>query len=325
MGSGDWNDGMNLVGRAGRGESVWLAWFLFDVLNRFAELADAQGDGEFGRVCRAQAETVRQSAEKNAWDGRWYRRAYFDDGRALGSAANAECQIDSIPQSWAVISGAADQARARLAMESVVERLYLPQDGLVKLLDPPFDSATLEPGYIKAYPPGVRENGGHYSHAAIWVALAFAMLGDKKRAWELFGALNPVRHADTPGKAEVFRVEPYVMPGDILTAPPNRGRGGWTWYTGSAGWMYRLAVETLLGLRLEGNKLRLEPLLPDDWESCRVHYRFKETFYHITFRRVGGPGDRVVRVSADGRDPGGPFIPLADDRADHQVEVLLGA
>jgi cellobiose phosphorylase len=325
IGSGDWNDGMNLVGRGGRGESVWLAWFLFDVLNRFAELADAKGDGEFGRVCRGQAETVRQSAETNAWDGRWYRRAYFDDGRALGSAANAECQIDSLPQSWAVISGAAAQARARLAMESVVERLYLPQDGLVKLLDPPFDSSALEPGYIKAYPPGVRENGGHYSHAAIWVALAFAMLGDKKRAWELFGALNPIRHADTPGKMEIFRVEPYVMPGDILTVPPHRGRGGWTWYTGSAGWMYRLAVETLLGLRLEVDKLWLEPLLPDEWESCRVHYRFRETFYHITFRRVGGSGDIIVRVSVDGRDSGGPFIPLADDRADHQVEVLLSA
>ncbi|MGE5742155.1 MAG: GH36-type glycosyl hydrolase domain-containing protein, partial [Candidatus Aminicenantes bacterium RBG_16_66_30] len=325
MGSGDWNDGMNLVGRGGRGESVWLAWFLFDVLCRFAELADAKGDGEFGRLCRAQAETVRQSAETNAWDGRWYRRAYFDDGRALGSAANPECQIDSIPQSWAVISGAAAQARARQAMESVVEHLYLPQDKLVKLLDPPFDSSALEPGYIKAYPPGVRENGGHYSHAAIWVALAFAMLGDKKRAWELFGALNPIRHADTPEKMEVFRVEPYVMPGDILAAPPHRGRGGWTWYTGSAGWMYRLAVETLLGLRLEADKLWLEPLLPDEWETWRVHYRFKETFYHITFRRAGGPGDRVVRVSADGRDPGGPFIPLADDRTDHLVEVLLGA
>ncbi|OGD16307.1 MAG: cyclic beta 1-2 glucan synthetase [Candidatus Aminicenantes bacterium RBG_16_66_30] len=325
IGSGDWNDGMNLVGRGGRGESVWLAWFLFDVLSRFAELADAKGDGEFGVVCRRQAETVRQSAETNAWDGRWYRRAYFDDGRALGSAANAECQIDSLPQSWAVISGAAAQPRARRAMESVVERLYLPQDGLVRLLDPPFDSSALEPGYIKAYPPGVRENGGHYSHAAIWVTLAFAMLGDKKRAWELFGALNPIRHADTPGKMEVFRVEPYVMPGDILAASPHRGRGGWTWYTGSAGWMYRLAVETLLGLRLEVDKLWLEPLLPDEWESCRVHYRFRETFYHVTFRRVGGPGDSIVRVSADGRDSGGPFIPLADDRADHQVEVLLGA
>lgn len=210
-------------------------------------------------------------------------------------------------------------------MDSVVERLYLPQDGLVKLLDPPFDTSTLEPGYIKAYPPGVRENGGHYSHAAIWVALAFAMLGDKKRAWELFGALNPIHHADTPEKMEIFRVEPYVMPGDILAAPLHKGRGGWTWYTGSAGWMYRLAVETLLGLRLEGDKLRLEPMLPDKWESCRVHYRFKETFYHITFRRVGGPGDRVVRVSIDGRDTGGPFISLADDRADHLVEVFLGA
>jgi len=324
MGSGDWNDGMNLVGRGGRGESVWLAWFLFDVLRRFAELAEARGDGGFARVCREQAESVRQNAEANAWDGRWYRRAYLDGGRALGSSANAECQIDSLPQSWSVISGAAAEARARLAMDAVLERLYLPQDRLVKLLDPPFDTSVTEPGYIKGYPPGIRENGGHYTHAAIWTAIACAKLGDKKRAWELFEALNPIHHADTPQRMEVFRVEPYVMPADIAASPPHKGRGGWTWYTGSAGWMYRLAVETLLGLRAELGKLWIEPLLPDEWPDCKVHYRFRETFYHITFRREHGPGDRVIRVVLDGRDTGGPFIPVSDDRADHYVEVFVG-
>jgi cellobiose phosphorylase len=324
MGGGDWNDAMNLVGRGGRGESVWLAWFLVDVLSRFAEVTEVRGDRDLARTFREQAEAIRQNIEANAWDGRWYRRAYLDDGRALGSAANAECQIDSLPQSWAAISGAADQSRARLAMQSVLERLYLPQSRLIKLLDPPFDVSAIEPGYIKGYPPGVRENGGHYTHAAIWAALAFARLGEKKQAWELFDALNPIHHGDTFEQMEVFRVEPYVMPADIYTAPPHLGRGGWTWYTASAGWMYSLAIEALLGLRLEVNKLWLEPLLPEEWKSCGVRYRFKETYYHIMFRRDHGPGDRVERVSVDGLDQGGSFIPLADDRADHQVEVFLG-
>ncbi len=325
MGSGDWNDGMNLVGRGGRGESVWLAWFLVDVLGRFSDLAESRGDAEFARSCREQAEAIRQSAEASGWDGQWYLRAYFDDGRPLGSATNEECRIDSLPQSWAVISGGAAPLRAQRAMDSVLELLYLPEDRLIKLLAPPFEASAADPGYIKAYPPGVRENGGHYSHAAVWTAIAFARLGEKKRAWELFDALNPIRHSDSPERMAVFRVEPFVMPADICATPPHTGRGGWTWYTGSCGWMYRLALEELLGLRLEVDKLWFHPLLPDPWGECRVHYRFRETFYHIQYKREGGSGDRVIRVTLDGRDPGGPFIPLADDRADHQVEVLLGA
>jgi len=325
MGSGDWNDGMNLVGPAGRGESVWLAWFLAHVLTRFAGLAEGHGDRAFAKACREQAEGLGRKADSEAWDGSWYRRAYFDDGSPLGSASNPECRIASLPQSWAVISGLGRPERARRAMASVLERLYLAEDRLLKLLDPPFDSSNLEPGYIKGYPPGVRENGGHYSHAGIWAALALARLGDKERAWELFGALNPVRHSDSPERMAVFRVEPYVMAADICTVAPHTGRGGWSWYTGSAGWMYRLAVEEFLGLRLEVHRLRLEPRLPDDWKEAKVHYRFRETFYHIIMRRAGKPGDRVARVTIDGREAEPPFVPLADDRTDHEVEVVLSA
>ena len=325
MGSGDWNDGLNLVGRAGHGESVWLAWFLADILTRFAEVADGRGDAGFGQACRDDAARLRRRAEDAGWDGRWYLRAFFDDGSPLGSAASAEARIDSLPQSWAVLSGTGSPDRMRQAMGSVLERLYVPAEGLVKLLEPPFDVSPVEPGYIKAYPPGVRENGGHYSHAGIWVALALARLGEKAKAWELFRALSPVTHGGSPERAATFRVEPYVMPADICSAPPHTGRGGWTWYTGSAGWMYQLAVDALLGFRFEADRLRLEPLLPDDWSGCRVHFRFRETVYHCEIERQPGPaGDRVLRVLLDGLETGGPFFPLADDRIDHRVEVVLG-
>jgi cyclic beta-1,2-glucan synthetase len=324
IGSGDWNDGLNLVGRQGRGESVWLAFFLFGVLRDFGKLAEARGDGEAAQLCRDKSEDLLRNAESAGWDGSWYLRAFFDDGRPLGSASDPECRIDSLPQSWAVISGLAPAGRVRKAMDAALKQLYAPDSGLVKLLDPPFDKSDLEPGYVKGYPPGVRENGGHYSHAGVWAVMALARLGDKARAWELWGALNPIRHADTKEKAAVFRVEPYVMPADICSAAPHLGRGGWTWYTGSAGWMYRLTVEELLGLRLEVDKLRLEPRLPDDWDGCKVHYRFGETFYHISFRREGKRGDKVVRLTLDGREVEAPLLPLADDRADHQVEAVLG-
>ncbi len=322
MGSGDWNDGMNLVGRAGRGESIWLAWFLFDVLGRFGDLAEARGDGEFARLCRDQAASLRQNIEDHAWDGRWYRRAYFDDGRPLGSASGVECRIDSLSQSWAVISGGAPPGRARQAMESAWEHLYDRGAGLFKLLDPPFDASDLEPGYIKGYPPGVRENGGHYSHAVAWAAMAFARLGDKERAWELFRILNPVGHGGSPEGMKTFRVEPYVVPADICSAPPHTGRGGWTWYTGSAGWTYRLAVETLLGLRLEAGKLSFEPLLPDTWEACRVHLRYGQTFYHVVYSPAKDKAGPPVKISLDGREIADAFISLLDDRVDHQVTVI---
>jgi cellobiose phosphorylase len=258
----------------------------------------------------------------------------------LGASSNDECRVDSISQSWAVISGAGDALRARQAMGAVDRLLVDREAALIKLLDPPFDTSVLEPGYIKGYVPGVRENGGQYTHAAIWAAMAFAMMGDTGKAWELFSMLNPIHHGASPENSRLYKVEPYVMSADVYGAPPHTGRGGWTWYTGAAGWMYRLAVETLMGLHLEADRLRLEPLIPDDWDSYKVHYRYRETFYHITFGRTNDrtlyPGSdgpvgaaRVRRIALDGADleQAGPLkgaIPLVDDRRDHTVEVELG-
>ncbi|MCJ7603069.1 MAG: cyclic beta 1-2 glucan synthetase, partial [Desulfobulbaceae bacterium] len=296
MGCGDWNDGMNLVGRDGKGESVWLAWFLYENLRLFADLARGRDDAAFAEVCTGQAALLRTNIEANAWDGGWYRRAYFDDGTPLGSSDNNECQIDSISQSWAVISNGGDPVRARQAMAAVDKRLVRRDAQLIQLLAPPFDKSDLEPGYIKGYVPGVRENGGQYTHAAIWATTAFAMLGDTERAWELFTMLNPVNHGSGPAEIERYKVEPYVMGADIYGAPPHTGRGGWTWYTGAAGWMYRLTVETLLGLHLEVDHLRIAPCIPAHWQSYKIHYRYRETFYHITVKRVGEKSNHVIRV-----------------------------
>ncbi|MEO8417924.1 MAG: cyclic beta 1-2 glucan synthetase, partial [Methylophilaceae bacterium] len=339
IGCGDWNDGMNLVGRDGEGESVWLAWFLYDNLQLFADLARGRDDKTFAEVCTGQAVLLRNNIEANAWDGGWYRRAYFDDGTPLGSSSNDECQIDSISQSWAVISGGGDPMRARQAMEAVDKRLVRRDAQLIQLLAPPFDKSDLEPGYIKGYVPGVRENGGQYTHAAIWTTMAFAMLGDRERTWELFAMLNPVNHASRPEEMERYKVEPYVMCADIYVAPPHTGRGGWTWYTGAAGWAYRLAVETLLGLHLEVDRLRIVPCIPAHWESYKIRYRYRETYYHITVRRIGEKSEHVIRVMVNGVEINGAvvnvagvdgivrsqgMISLVDDRREHHVQVDWG-
>ncbi|MBP9902617.1 MAG: cyclic beta 1-2 glucan synthetase, partial [Verrucomicrobia bacterium] len=288
IGSGDWNDGMNMVGKAGRGESVWLAFFLYDVLTQFAGLARARRDLAFADRCFAQARQLQQNIELHAWDGQWYRRAYFDNGEPLGSSTNPECQIDSLPQSWSVISGAGDSQRSRQAMEAVDQRLVRRKAKLIQLFDPPFDTAALNPGYVKGYIPGVRENGGQYTHGAIWTAMAFALMGEHERAWELFALLNPVHHGATPKQIATYKVEPYVVAADVYAVAPHTGRGGWTWYTGSAGWMYRLLIETLLGVNLEGDQLRLAPRLPKSWKTYKIHYRYRQTVYHITInRRLG--------------------------------------
>ncbi|BCB27221.1 cyclic beta 1-2 glucan synthetase [Sulfurimicrobium lacus] len=325
MGCGDWNDGMNLVGRDGKGESVWLAWFLYENLHLFAGLARSRNDGDFADVCSGQAALLRGNIEAHAWDGAWYRRAYFDDGTPLGSSSNDECQIDSISQSWAVISGGGDHIRARQAMAAVDQRLVRRDAQLIQLLDPPFDKSDLEPGYIKGYVPGVRENGGQYTHGAIWAATAFAMMGDQERAWELFAMLNPVNHGSLPGAIERYKVEPYVMSADIYGAQPHTGRGGWTWYTGAAGWMYRLTVETLLGLQLEVDQLRIAPCIPAHWDMYKIHYRYRETVYHITVKRIGEQSEHAVRVTVDGVERPDEVIPLIDDRQDHAVEVKIMA
>ncbi|KVW97102.1 NdvB [Thiobacillus denitrificans] len=324
MGCGDWNDGMNLVGKDGKGESVWLAWFLVENLELFAGLARGRDDAAFADVCSAQASLLRSNIEAQAWDGAWYRRAYFDDGTPLGSSTNDECQIDSISQSWAVISNGGDPVRARQAMTAVDQRLVRRDKQIIQLLDPPFDKSDLEPGYIKGYIPGVRENGGQYTHAAIWTTMAFAMMGDTERAWEFFAMLNPIHHGSTPEAIERYKVEPYVMCADIYGVSPHTGRGGWTWYTGAAGWMYQLSVETLLGLQLEVDHLRIAPCVPADWDSYKIHYRYRETVYHITVRRIGEQPGQVTRVTVDGAERPDTRIPLVDDRREHHVEVDLG-
>ncbi|MEX1214606.1 glucoamylase family protein [Saccharospirillum sp.] len=324
MGCGDWNDGMNLVGKDGRGESVWLAWFLVENLKLFTGLARDRNDLEFAELCSAEAEQLRGNIEAQAWDGAWYRRAYFDDGTPLGSTSNDECQIDSISQSWAVISNGGDALRARQAMMAVDQRLVRRDKNIIQLLDPPFDKSDLEPGYIKGYIPGVRENGGQYTHAAIWATMAFAMQGDTERAWEFFAMLNPVNHGSTPESIEQYKVEPYVMCADIYGVVPHTGRGGWTWYTGAAGWMYRLTVETLLGLQLEVDHLRIMPCIPANWDGYKIHYRFRDTLYHITVNRIGEPSAQETRVTVDGIERPDARIPLIDDLKEHCVEVNLG-
>jgi cyclic beta-1,2-glucan synthetase len=323
IGCGDWNDGMNRVGHEGRGESVWLAFFLHDVLVQFSLLAGRRNDPDFATLCRAEADTLKIHIEAHGWDGEWYRRAYFDDGTPLGSKGNPECQMDSLPQSWSVISGAGDVDRSRRAMESVDQRLVRRGSGLVQLFDPPFDRSSLNPGYIKGYIPGVRENGGQYTHAAIWTAMAWALLDETEKAWELFHMLNPIQHGCSPGKIATYKVEPYVVAADVYAVEPHVGRGGWTWYTGSAGWMYRLLVETLLGLNLEGEKLTLKPRLPEAWPSYQIDYRYRSSVYHITIVRGGGEADGKLRLSIDGKEIAGASIPLVDDGKEHGVECRV--
>jgi cyclic beta-1,2-glucan synthetase len=317
IGTCDWNDGMDRVGHHGKGESVWLAWFLCDVLKRFIPVAESQQDTAFSERCRVQGELLAANVERHAWDGQWYRRAYFDDGTPLGSHTNDECQIDSISQSWAVLSGAGNPERARGAMAELDKRLVRRDASLVQLLDPPFDDGVLDPGYIRGYVPGVRENGGQYTHAAIWSAMAFAHMNDRERAWELAGMINPLHHSGDAAACQRYKVEPYVMAADVYAVPPHVGRGGWTWYTGSSGWMYRLLLESLLGVSRHIDRLALAPLLPDNWPGFELVYRYRNTRYQILVKR-GDPQLLLDGTLLEGT------IPLIDDGHDHQVVLQLG-
>jgi len=324
MGTGDWNDGMNKVGVHGKGESVWNGWFFITVLNAFADLAEQCSHAGDGDWCRERAEQLRVALEANAWDGAWYRRAYFDDGTPLGSAQNDECQIDAIPQAWAVISGAADSARAQSAMDAVQKRLVRIADKLIQLFDPPFDKGSLQPGYIKGYVPGIRENGGQYTHAATWIALATALQGRGDRAMELWNLINPVYHATTAEEVQHYKVEPYVVCTDVYGAPPHTGRGGWTWYTGSASWLYRVAVETILGFQLRGETLRFEPCIPPSWPRFELTYRHRSATYRIVVDNSAGAGRGVRSIQLDGQRLLNDFVPLIDDSKIHDVRVQLG-
>jgi cellobiose phosphorylase len=325
MGGGDWNDGMNLIGEHGKGESVWMAFFVCEVLREFATLARANKDDAFAQACIDSRGQLSVSVEANAWDGEWYRRAYFDDGTPLGTATGVECQIDSIAQSWSVLSGIAPRERAKKALDSLAARLVDPQQRIVKLLDPPFNGKGPNPGYISGYVPGVRENGGQYTHGAIWAAMAFAASGDARRSWDIVDMINPVNHSRTPAEVATYKVEPYVMSADVYSVAPHTGRGGWSWYTGSAGWMYRLLVEAVLGLRLEvvdGHaSLLLDPRIPPHWSSFEVDYVHKTTFFRLQFDRTGH--EKEPQVTLDGRVLGTNRLPLYDDGRQHSVQIAL--
>ncbi len=325
MGSGDWNDGMNLVGIHGKGESVWLAFFLHEVLTSFAEVATLHRDPAFAGRCQQEAAKLRHNIAQHAWDGGWYRRAWFDDGSPLGSSTNPECTIDSISQSWSVLSGGGEAARSRQAMEAVDQRLVRRDHGLIQLLDPPFDKSAMNPGYIKGYVPGVRENGGQYTHAAVWTAMAFAALGDSRRAWELLALINPVNHALTAAAVATYKTEPYVVAADVYAVAPHTGRGGWTWYTGSAGWLYRLITESLLGLKLEQGKLRFMPCLPQEWTACSMAYRHRDTLYRIAVTQTAAAEAAAgsITITLDGAVQTDHAVPLVDDQRTHQVNVHI--
>jgi cyclic beta-1,2-glucan synthetase len=323
MGAGDWNDGMNRVGMDGRGESIWLGWFLHATLTRFTSLAVLMMVDPTPYL--QQAGQLSRALETHAWDGNWYLRAFCDDGSRLGSRENTECQIDSIAQSWAVLSGAANPVRAAQAMESVNSLLVKQADQMILLFTPPFDKSASDPGYIKGYLPGVRENGGQYTHAAIWTAWAFAALGQGDRAGAMFRLLNPISHADTPEKVARYKVEPYVIAADIYSLPLHTGSGGWTWYTGSSGWMYRLGLETILGIFRVGDMLKIDPCIPGNWPGFKLTYRFGRTSYLVRVDNPDGVNRGVRQILLNGISMPDNRFQLTDDGRQHEVRVVMGS
>jgi cyclic beta-1,2-glucan synthetase len=325
MGTGDWNDGMDRVGEHGKGESVWLGWFLHLVLSEFAHIADSRGEQARAETWRLHVTALKAALEREGWDGEWYRRAFFDDGSPLGSAQNEECKIDSIAQSWGVLSGAAEPGRAQRAMAAVEQRLVRRRDGLILLLAPPFDHSAPDPGYIKGYVPGIRENGGQYTHAATWTVLAFAALGDGDRAGELFRMLNPINHTRSRADVQRYKVEPYVVAGDVYSEPPHVARGGWTWYSGSAGWLYRVGLEAILGFRLQGMTLSIDPCVPRNWSNFSIAFRYHSALYKIRVENPSCVARGIALTRVDGKlISGKAVIGLLDDGAEHEILVVMG-
>jgi cyclic beta-1,2-glucan synthetase len=330
FGSGDWNDGMNLVGAEGKGESVWLGWFLYSAVMAFVPLATMRGEGNRADEWLRHAAALKKALDAEAWDGQWYLRGMYDDGTLLGSASSDECRIDSIVQSWSVISGAADRSRAAAAMASVDEHLIRRNDGVVLLFTPPFDTTIKEPGYIKGYPPGIRENGGQYSHGALWSAIAFALLKNGDAAAEIFSMVNPIHRTASPESISRYKVEPYVISADIYSTHPHVGRGGWSWYTGSAGWMYRTGIEWILGVRVCGDHLEIEPCIPKAWPGFELHYRYRTAVYHVTVENPEGicsgiSGVLINAIEQPQIQSDGPVrIDLIDDGAQHHIRIILG-
>ena len=323
MGSGDWNDGMDKVGEHGKGESVWLAFFLYDILLRFVEVATIKNDAVFAEKCKQQAEELKKNIHLHTWDGEWYRRAYFDDGTPLGSKQNDECRIDSIAQSWSVISKGGDTDRSLTAMQSAFKHLVRKEDQIIRLFTPPFDKSEMNPGYIKGYVPGVRENGGQYTHAAIWLVMAFAMIGDRKKTWELLQMINPLNHGTDTTSIEQYKTEPYVIAADVYGVKEHKGRGGWSWYTGSAGWMYQLILEHFIGLKRKGNSLTFAPCIPSEWPSLKINYRYNSTLYIIELIQNGEKNLAAPGRIKDGNEESGSVILLVDDGTVHELKVYL--
>jgi cyclic beta-1,2-glucan synthetase len=323
IGSGDWNDGMNRVGQRGRGESVWLAWFAIATMAGFAGLANRLGRGDLGEIWTRRAGELRQTVEATAWDGRWYLRAFDDDGRPWGSSESDECRIDSITQSWAVLAGGEPSQRARAAVSAAASELVRDDDRLVRLLWPPFHDTPRDPGYIKAYPPGIRENGGQYTHGAAWLGLAFAAMGDGDSAHHIFDLLNPIRHSASPAQTQRFRVEPYVIAADVASVSPHTGRGGWTWYTGSAAWTWRLGVEGILGLNLRDGELLINPCLPKDWGSAEAEVRGPAGTLAIRIEDPERLGRGAVEITVSGVPLEGETVPFPTDGSVRRVVVRL--
>lgn len=322
IGSGDWNDGMDKVGNHGKGESVWLAFFLYDILQRFSDVALLRNDESISKKCLEAAQLLRDNIHQHAWDGAWYRRAYFDDGTPLGSSVNDECKIDSIAQSWSVLSKAGAPDRSLMAMQSAGKFLVKEENGMIQLFDPPFDKSSLNPGYIKGYVPGVRENGGQYTHAAIWLVMAYAALGDRKKTWDLLTMINPLNRGSDARKIDIYKVEPYVIAADVYAEPMHKGRGGWTWYTGSAGWMYQLIIDSFIGMRKTGDKLTFKPCLPPGWNEITIRYMYMDTLYVITLQDSNK--NAGIKITEDGHETEDAFITLVNDKNDHHVSVLTG-
>jgi cyclic beta-1,2-glucan synthetase len=310
----------------GKGESVWLGWLLYTACSAFLPLALARQETMRAATWRAHAAALRKSLESEAWDGEWYLRGWFDDGTPLGSAASEACRIDSIAQSWSVISGAGDPERSGCAMAAVERELIRPGDGLALLFAPPFDKTSLEPGYIKGYPPGIRENGGQYTHAALWAVIAFAALGEGEKAAKLFSMLNPINHTHNRTSVHRYKVEPYAVAADVYAATTHAGRGGWTWYTGSSGWMQRAGVESILGLRMEGSFLYLDPCIPNGWNDFEITLRYRSARYDIRVENPEGVTRGIHFAECDGvaRSERPLRLPMHDDGTTHHIRVTLG-
>ena len=322
IGTGDWNDGFSTVGNKGKGESVWLGFFQYHILDKFIPICYKRGEEELAKKYEQIKINLKKALNTNGWDGRWFRRAFMDDGNVLGSMENDECRIDSIAQSWSIISNAGDNDKKYISMESLENHLIDRENGIIKLLDPPFEKGKLEPGYIKGYLPGVRENGGQYTHSAIWVIIAEAMLGFGDKAAELYRMINPIEHARTKEASKKYKVEPYVIAADVYGASNLAGRGGWTWYTGSSSWYYKAGIEYLLGLKVEKGYLKFEPCIPKDWKEYQIQYKWKESIYNIRVKNPDGKNSGVRKIIFNGEEVENS-IKLDGQRSVYQIEVII--